>query len=116
MDASGFPLPGLISADRLTAVTACADKIATSVLRSRVGLGIVVADSHTGETIGELSWLWSDFSLRSVAWLDDKTLLVSTRPYFLLWRPATGEVFRATDAHALQANGYWQVSAARPVR
>jgi len=62
----------------------------------------VVADSTTGDLIGEISWKRRDFQLSYTdVWLDDQTLLNATVPHFVAWRPSTGELFRVTDARSI---------------
>ncbi|WP_121257043.1 hypothetical protein [Nocardioides ferulae] len=79
-----------------------------SVRSDRDGLRVIDA----GETVGELTWGSDRFPLHEEIWLDDETLLIATRPWFLVWRPATGEVLRVTDARALDPAAYWQISLA----
>lgn len=74
----------------------------------------MVADSATGEQIGEITWKRRDFQLSYTdVWLDDQTLLIATVPYFVAWRPSTGEVFRVTDAQSITENDYWDISVAQ---
>lgn len=71
--------------------------------------GTVVVDAWTGAIVGELrhrpgTLVYDD------QWIDGETLFVARTPYFLAWRPATGEVLRVADARAL--GDYWEIDLA----
>jgi hypothetical protein len=105
----------IIAANELTGVDATQGLFAMSERRGRDGLAIVVADSTTGEQIGEMTWGRRDFELFYTAWLDDETLLIATAPWFLGWRPSTGEIFRTTDARSIDEDDCWEISVAQGV-
>lgn len=101
---------GRVDYRRFGQVMASSGMVAQTQGRGRHRLTIAAADSSTGEYIGRITWRESDFSLFwDDWWLDDETLLIATSPYFLAWRPRTGEVFRATDARSVR-DAYWQPS------
>jgi len=100
-------------AGELTGVAAAEGRFATNVSRGRNRLAVVVADSATGTTIGELTLDKREFSLTYVdTWLDNQTLLIAAVPDFVAWRPSTGELFRVTDARPL-TDAYWDITSAR---
>lgn len=103
----------LIPADQLRAVHPTREQLAVPENRGRHGLAVAVLDSTSGDQVGRLTWTRRDFELSyHDVWLDDETLLVATVPFFVAWRPSTGELFRVTDARSL-ANRYWEISLAR---
>lgn len=90
-------------------VSATADHFVVVQSRGEDRVAYVVADSQTGVPVGEL------IRTRGVLfyvddWLDNRAILVAAEPYFLAWRPWTGELFRVTDARSL--GGYWTISTA----
>lgn len=116
---------GMILPAQLSSVVATNGMVANSQFRGRDGLAIIAVDSATGQKIGEVTWKRStgrgdqyragDFDLYyDDWWLDHETLLIAARPYFLAWRPRTGEVFRVTDARSVP-NGYWEPTIAPQV-
>lgn len=101
----------VIAANQLSPVYPTRGQFAVTQSRGRDGLVVVVADSKTGEHVAELSWTRRDVELfYDDTWLDEKTLLVATAPHFVAWRPATGKLFRVTDAPSL--GDYWDISVA----
>ena len=108
------PKHGLLAVDQLTGVNPTRGQFATLEFVGKDGLALVVADSISGDLLGQLTWTRRDFELFYDVWLDDETLLVATAPYFVAWRPATGELFRVTDARSLGDN-YREVSVATAV-
>lgn len=108
------PTSRIIPSSQLSLVSATRGRFATSELRGRSGMSIVVADSATGGLIGELGWKRRDFELYyDDTWLDDQTLLIATAPYFVGWRPATGELYRVTDARSVGEDTLWDLSVAQ---
>ena len=102
----------IFRASELTGVEATEEQIATKVLHGRNRLTVIAADSANGDTIGEVTWDLRELSLTYTdTWLDAQTLLIAAAPYFVAWRPSTGELFRVTDARSL-SDRYWTISSA----
>jgi len=96
----------------ISGVAATDGQFATAVSRGRNRLTVLAADSSTGDTLGELTFDLRDLNLTYAdTWLDTQTFLIVADPYFLAWRPSTGELFRVTDARSISGN-YWEVSVA----
>lgn len=96
----------------LAGVAATTGQFATYDSRGRNRVAVVAADSATGDTIGEVTFDRRDLrTTYTDTWLDDQTLLIATVPYFLAWRPSTGELFRVTDARSMRHN-LWDLGVA----
>lgn len=99
----------------ITGLTATTGQFTTVVRRGPHRLMAATVDSLTGETIGELTWDERDFGLTYAdTWLDGQTVLIAADPYFVAWRPSTGDLFRVTNARSITGN-YWDVSHATDV-
>lgn len=86
-------------------VAATSNRFAAS---SKAGIGVF--DSTDGRFIAELEEPRDNALRYTDTWLDAETLLIAQQPDFLAWRPATGELLRATDARAL--GSYWSYALA----
>lgn len=103
---------GVIASSALRGVGATVGRVAGVEIGEDDDFSVVVADSTTGRKVGELTWTGPKVPLAYVSWLDEDTVLIATVPQFVAWRPATGELFRVTDARRIDRSAYWQVAIA----